>query len=123
MSAVFGHTQWLTMNGQDPPVRSNMVDLDPTVTDAYGFPVSRITYSHHPNDYTVAAYAIPKLPADPDRDGGGVDADGDPVRRQHLDPAAGQGRELPARSGALCARSRWRARQPPDGHDADGERP
>jgi gluconate 2-dehydrogenase alpha chain len=61
MRQTFGHTQWLTMNGQDPPVASNMVDLDPTVTDAYGFPVSRITYSHHPNDYAVAAYAVPKL--------------------------------------------------------------
>jgi choline dehydrogenase-like flavoprotein len=51
------------MNGQDPPVPSNMVDLDPTVTDVYGFPVSRITYQHHPNDYVAAAYAIPKLEA------------------------------------------------------------
>jgi gluconate 2-dehydrogenase alpha chain len=61
MGRVFGHTQWLAMNGQDPPVRSNRVDLDPTVRDVYGFPVSRITYSHHPNDYVAAAYAIPKL--------------------------------------------------------------
>jgi len=61
MSAVFGHTQWLTMNGQDPPVRSNMVDLDPSVTDAYGFPVARITYSHHANDYVVAGLAAPRL--------------------------------------------------------------
>lgn len=61
MGAVFGHTQWLTMNGQDPPVRSNMVDLDPSVRDVYGFPVARITYSHHPNDYQVAALAAPKL--------------------------------------------------------------
>jgi choline dehydrogenase-like flavoprotein len=61
MKAVFGHTQWLTMVGQDPPVRSNMVDLDPTVTDVYGFPVARITYSHHANDYEVAALMMPKL--------------------------------------------------------------
>jgi choline dehydrogenase-like flavoprotein len=61
MQHMFGHVQWLSMNGQDPPVRTNMVDLDPTVTDVYGFPVSRITYSHHVNDYEVAAYAIPKL--------------------------------------------------------------
>jgi choline dehydrogenase-like flavoprotein len=61
MSKTFGHVQWLMMNGQDPPVASNMVDLDPTVTDVYGFPVSRITYDHHPNDYTVAAYVVPKL--------------------------------------------------------------
>jgi choline dehydrogenase-like flavoprotein len=63
MAQIFGHTQWLAMNGQDPPVRSNMVDLDPIVTDVYGLPVSRITYSHHPNDYVAAAYAIPRLDA------------------------------------------------------------
>ena len=61
IARMFGHVQWLAMNGQDPPVRSNMVDLDPTVTDVYGFPVSRITYSHHANDYMVASYVIPKL--------------------------------------------------------------
>jgi choline dehydrogenase-like flavoprotein len=61
MGRMFGHVQWLGMNGQDPPVRTNMVDLDPTVTDVYGFPVSRITYEHHPNDYAAAAYAAPKL--------------------------------------------------------------
>jgi len=63
MGAIFGHTQWLTMNGQDPPVPTNMVDLDPTIKDVYGFPVSRVTYSHHPNDYAVAAKVIPKLQA------------------------------------------------------------
>jgi choline dehydrogenase-like flavoprotein len=61
MSQTFGHTQWLTMNGQDPPVPSNMVDLDPTVSDVYGFPVARITYAHHENDYAVAANVIPRI--------------------------------------------------------------
>ena len=37
------------------------IDLDPSVTDAYGFPVARITYEHHPNDYEVAATVIPRL--------------------------------------------------------------
>jgi choline dehydrogenase-like flavoprotein len=27
----------------------------------YGFPVARITYEHHPNDYAVAAAVIPRL--------------------------------------------------------------
>jgi choline dehydrogenase-like flavoprotein len=61
MGEVFGRVQWLMMNGQDPPVPSNMVDLDPTVTDVYGFPVARITYDHHPNDYEVAANVAPRL--------------------------------------------------------------
>jgi choline dehydrogenase-like flavoprotein len=59
----FGHVQWVGMVGQDPPVPSNMVDLDPTVTDAYGLPVARITYEHHPNDYAVAANVFPRLSA------------------------------------------------------------
>jgi len=63
LKQVFGHSQWLTMVGQDPPVRTNMVDLDPTVKDVCGFPVSRITYSHHPNDYAVAAEMVPRITA------------------------------------------------------------
>ena len=63
MGRIFGHVQWLAMVGQDPPVRSNMVDLDPSVKDVYGFPVSRITYAHHENDYTVAGIVIPRLEA------------------------------------------------------------
>jgi choline dehydrogenase-like flavoprotein len=61
MGKVFGHVQWLTMNGQDPPVPSNVVDLDPTVKDVYGFPVARVTYNHHPNDYAVATTIMPRL--------------------------------------------------------------
>ena len=61
MQRIFGHVQWLGMMAQDPPVKSNMVDLDPVVKDVYGFPVSRITYKHHPNDEAVAAYALPRI--------------------------------------------------------------
>jgi choline dehydrogenase-like flavoprotein len=61
MKEVFGHWQWIGMVGQDPPVPTNMVDLDPTVTDVYGYPVARITYNHHPNDYEVAALVVPRL--------------------------------------------------------------
>src|SRR2546429_8532911 len=46
-----------------PPVKTNMVDLDPSVKDVYGLPVSRVTYNHHPNDYRVAAFTIPRLEA------------------------------------------------------------
>ena len=61
MHQVFGRFQFLGMIGQDPPVRSNVVDLDPTVTDVYGLPVARITYAHHPNDQAVQAAMIPHL--------------------------------------------------------------
>jgi choline dehydrogenase-like flavoprotein len=63
MRRTFGHFQFLGMVGQDPPVRSNRVDLDPIVTDVYGFPVARITYLHHPNDIAVQTYMVPWLEA------------------------------------------------------------
>ncbi|HXN61302.1 MAG TPA: GMC family oxidoreductase [Acidimicrobiales bacterium] len=55
MQSLFGHMQFLSMIGQDPPVPTNRVDLDPTVRDVYGLPVARITYAHHPNDDAVQA--------------------------------------------------------------------
>ncbi|MGH9096873.1 MAG: GMC oxidoreductase, partial [Acidimicrobiales bacterium] len=61
MQTLFGHIQFLSMIGQDPPVPTNRVDLDPTVRDVYGQPVARITYTHHPNDLVVQAATIPVL--------------------------------------------------------------
>lgn len=58
MRRVFGHVQFVSMIGDDPPVRTNMVDLDPTVKDVWGLPVSRVTFRHHPNDYVVAGRAV-----------------------------------------------------------------
>src|SRR6266568_1759438 len=63
MRRLFGHVQFVGMMAQDPPVITNMVDLDPTVKDVYGFPVARITYSHHENDHAIAAYLFPRLQA------------------------------------------------------------
>jgi choline dehydrogenase-like flavoprotein len=53
MRRVFGHVQFVGMVGQDAPVKTNRVDLDPTVTDIWGLPAARVTYQHHPNDYAV----------------------------------------------------------------------
>jgi choline dehydrogenase-like flavoprotein len=53
MQNLFGHTQYIGMIAQDPPQAGNRVDLDPTVRDAWGLPVARITYQHHPNDYVA----------------------------------------------------------------------
>ena len=61
MQSLFGHMQFLSIIGQDPPVPTNTVDLDPTVKDVYGAPVARITYSHHPNDVAVQAAAAPLI--------------------------------------------------------------
>ncbi len=63
MRNVFGHFQFVGMIGDDPPIRTNRVDLDPTVKDVDGFPAARITYLHHPNDELVAALVIPRITA------------------------------------------------------------
>lgn len=63
MHQVFGHYQFLAMMAQDPPVASNRVDLDPTVTDVYGLPAARVTYSHHPNDGAVQSAMLPIIDA------------------------------------------------------------
>lgn len=61
MQYLFGHLQFLSIIGQDPPVATNTVDLDPTIADVYGVPVARITYAHHPNDVAVQTAAAPLL--------------------------------------------------------------
>lgn len=61
MRRIFGHFQFVGMIGQDPPVATNRIDLDPTVADVYGLPAARITYSHHPSDEAATAYAVPRI--------------------------------------------------------------
>jgi choline dehydrogenase-like flavoprotein len=63
MRSTFGHLQFLGMIGDDPPMRQNRVDLDPTVKDIHGLPAARITYQHHVNDELVAAEMLPVLTA------------------------------------------------------------
>ncbi len=46
---VHGHTTQL-------PVASNSVSLDPLVTDAWGLPAIRVTFTEHPNDEKLFAY-------------------------------------------------------------------
>ena len=44
----------------DLAVESNRVDLDPTVKDAWGVPVARITHKSHPNDLALAKWQLAK---------------------------------------------------------------
>jgi choline dehydrogenase-like flavoprotein len=44
----------------DLPVESNRVDLDPTVKDAFGRPVARITHSPHRNDIAMGKWQVDK---------------------------------------------------------------
>ena len=44
----------------DLPVEKNRVDLDPTVKDAWGLPVARITHKPHANDVAMGKWQVDK---------------------------------------------------------------
>jgi choline dehydrogenase-like flavoprotein len=44
----------------DLPVEANRVDLDPTVKDAWGLPVARITHRPHANDVAMGKWQVDK---------------------------------------------------------------
>ena len=46
-----------TMQGEDLPQATNRIDLDPSVTDAWGFPAGRATYAPHRHDLAASKYA------------------------------------------------------------------
>ena len=47
--------------GEDLPVATNRIDLDPQVKDAYGLPVPRITHRQHPNDLAMCRWYAERL--------------------------------------------------------------
>lgn len=44
------------IQGESLPYEDQFLDLDPTYKDAYGFPLLRITYDFHENDYNLYRY-------------------------------------------------------------------
>jgi gluconate 2-dehydrogenase alpha chain len=44
------------IQGESLPYEDQFLDLDPTYKDAYGFPLLRITYDFHQNDYNLYRY-------------------------------------------------------------------
>lgn len=56
----FGRAMKLGNTVHDLPVESNRVDLDPTVKDAWGMPVARITHRSHQNDVALATWQVDK---------------------------------------------------------------
>ena len=52
-----------TMQGEDLPVASNRVDLDPVVRDVRGFPVARVTYKPHKHELVASWHHGPRLAA------------------------------------------------------------
>lgn len=56
--SAFRRQMWaLTMQGEDLPQASNRVDLDPSVTDVWGRPAGRVTYSPHRHELVASAHA------------------------------------------------------------------
>jgi choline dehydrogenase-like flavoprotein len=51
----------IEMIGEDLAQTTNRVDLDPSVKDARGFPVARITYSPHQHEITAQRFYIPLI--------------------------------------------------------------
>jgi choline dehydrogenase-like flavoprotein len=56
----YNHAMAVELILHDMPVESNRVDLDPTVKDAWGLPVARITHVPHPNDVHMAKWQVAK---------------------------------------------------------------
>lgn len=58
---LFSRTASVLLVGEDLPMESNRVDLDPDVKDAYGLPVPRITHRQHPNDLAMSRWYSERL--------------------------------------------------------------
>ncbi len=71
-----------TMQGEDLPVPTNAIDLDPTVRDVRGFPVARYTYRPHQHELVASAHHGPRLACHPGGHGGRVDLDRDVAGHQ-----------------------------------------
>lgn len=52
-----------TMQGEDLPVATNRVDLDPVVRDVRGFPVARVTYRPHKHELVASWHHGPRMAA------------------------------------------------------------
>ncbi|MCJ1673975.1 GMC family oxidoreductase [Rathayibacter sp. VKM Ac-2929] len=57
---LFNHSMKIGILLHDLPRESNRVDLDPTVKDAWGLPVARITHTPHPNDFAQEKWQVAK---------------------------------------------------------------
>ena len=55
------HLFGLTMQAEDAPQSTNVVDLDPVYRDVYGLPVPRITYGSHAFEQRSRKFYIPLL--------------------------------------------------------------
>ena len=57
MKEIFGRVIRVTLIGEDLPQENNTVTLDPDVTDNYGIPAARVTYSYSENSLRMHEHA------------------------------------------------------------------
>jgi choline dehydrogenase-like flavoprotein len=62
-STMREHLMAFCMQGEDLPQATNVVDLDPKIRDARGYPVARITYQPHRHEMVASQYYGEKLVA------------------------------------------------------------
>lgn len=60
-SPFHAHIAVLIMQAEDAPQAKNRVDLDPTVRDVFGLPVTRLTYASHRFELDASAHYRPLL--------------------------------------------------------------
>ncbi len=60
-SPFHAHLAVLIMQAEDAPQAGNRVDLDPSVRDAFGLPVVRLTHRNHAFELDAATYYRPRL--------------------------------------------------------------
>ena len=56
----YNHAMTIGFTMQDLSRYGNQVDLDPNVRDAWGLPVSRVTYQSHANDFAMCDWTVRK---------------------------------------------------------------
>ena len=59
--ALGQHLFELTMQAEDAPQLTNMVDLDPTVKDIFDYPVPRVTYAPHEYEKQARMFYVPYM--------------------------------------------------------------
>ena len=95
------------MFGEDLPVETNAVTLDPEVTDSDGIPAAHVNYELHENDIALAKYGIDKI-FEATRAVGAVETNDTgvlyppPAWPLYCSPASA------TPSGSRCPRRRWK---------------
>ena len=58
---IMKHVVSLTLQSEDAPQPTNLIDLDPRVRDVFGLPVPRVTYRNHAYEQQTRLFYIPLM--------------------------------------------------------------